>query len=72
MVLDDLSAEQIATLADAVSRQGKIADGYLKIRLEPAIKTILEELLIPTRYETVTCRLKHIMHSLPALVLTKT
>ena len=44
---DDLTVEQIGTLADAVTRQGKISDGFLQIPNEPPIKTILEELLIP-------------------------
>ena len=44
---DDLSVEQILTLADAVTRQGKIVDGLLQIPNEPSTKIILEELLIP-------------------------
>ncbi len=46
---DDITVDQITTLADAVSRQGKVVDGILKIPSEPEIKTILEELLIPHR-----------------------
>ena len=44
---DDLSVEQILTLADAVTKQGKITGGFLQIPNEPSIKTILEELLLP-------------------------
>jgi len=44
---DDLSVEQILTLADAVTRQGKIVDGFLQIPNEPSTKIILEDLLIP-------------------------
>jgi len=44
---DDLSVEQILSLADTVSRQGKIVDGFLQIPHEVSIKIILEELLIP-------------------------
>jgi DNA polymerase II large subunit len=46
---DDITVDQITTLADAVSRQGKVVDGILMIPSEPEIKTILEELLIPHR-----------------------
>ncbi len=58
---DDLSVEQIITLTDAVSRKGKITEGFLQIPNEPAIKTILEEMLIPheVRHDSVhikTCR----------------
>ncbi len=44
---DDLNVEQIIALADAVSTQGKITEGFLQIPNEPAIKTVLEDLLIP-------------------------
>ena len=44
---DDLSVEQILSLADIVTRQGKIPDGFLQIPNEPSTKIILEELLIP-------------------------
>jgi DNA polymerase II large subunit len=44
---DDLSVEQILTLADAVTRQGRIVDGILQIPNETSTKIILEELLIP-------------------------
>jgi DNA polymerase II large subunit len=44
---DDLSIEQILSLADTVTRQGKVTDGFLEIPNEPSTKIILEELLIP-------------------------
>ena len=44
---DDLTVEQIHTLADAVTQQGKISDDFLQIPNVPSTKTILEELLIP-------------------------
>ena len=44
---DDISVEQILTLGDIVSRQGKITDGLLQIPDDPVVKSILEELLIP-------------------------
>jgi DNA polymerase II large subunit len=48
---DDITVDQITTLADAVSQQGKVVDGILKIPSETEIKTILEELLIPHRMQ---------------------
>ncbi len=44
---DDLSTEQIRTLADAVTGTGKISNDMLQLPHDPLIKTILEELLIP-------------------------
>jgi DNA polymerase II large subunit len=44
---DDLSVEQILSLADTVTWQGKVTDGFLQIPNEPSTKIILEELLIP-------------------------
>jgi DNA polymerase II large subunit len=44
---DDVTVEQITLLADAVASRGKIIDNCLQIPHEPAIKIILEELLIP-------------------------
>ncbi|MDD1698227.1 MAG: DNA-directed DNA polymerase II large subunit, partial [Methanoregula sp.] len=44
---DDLSVDQILTLADTVTRQGKITDGSLQIPNDPSTKVILEELLLP-------------------------
>src|SRR5512136_2717871 len=43
---DDLSTEQIRTLADAVTGTGKMSGDMLQIPNDPLIKTILEELLI--------------------------
>jgi DNA polymerase II large subunit len=44
---DDITVEQIGTLADAVTQQGKISEGLLLLPNGPTAKTILEELLIP-------------------------
>ncbi|MCX6696923.1 MAG: DNA-directed DNA polymerase II large subunit [Methanoregula sp.] len=44
---DDITCDQIRTLADAVSATGKIVDGILCIPYDPNVKAILEELLIP-------------------------
>jgi DNA polymerase II large subunit len=44
---DDLSVEQIISLADTVTRQGKVTGDFLQIPNEPSTKIILEELLIP-------------------------
>ena len=44
---DDITCDQIHTLADAVSGTGKIEEGILCIPKDPATKAILEELLIP-------------------------
>ncbi len=55
---DDLTVEQIGTLADAVMRLGKISEGFLQIPNEPPIKTILEELLIPHEVREGNIRIK--------------
>ena len=55
---DDLSVEQILTLADAVSRLGKITEGFLQVQNDPSIKTILEELLLPHEVRERTIRIK--------------
>ena len=55
---DDLSVEQILTLADAVTRQGKITGGFLLIPNDPSIKTILEELLLPHEVREGTIRIQ--------------
>ena len=44
---DDITCDQIRTLADAVAGTGKIEDSTLCIPNDPAIKTILEDLLLP-------------------------
>ena len=44
---DDISCEQILTLADAVTAGGKIDDGALILPNDPSIKALLEEILIP-------------------------
>ena len=44
---DDVTCDQIRTLTDAVAGTGNIEDGILCIPNDPAVKTILEELLIP-------------------------
>jgi DNA polymerase II large subunit len=55
---DDLSVEQILSLADTVSRQGKVADGLLQIPNEPSTKKILEELLIPHEVRNGSIQIK--------------
>jgi DNA polymerase II large subunit len=44
---DDISADQIRTLADAVATMGSIRDGTLCIPLNPVTKPLLETILIP-------------------------
>ncbi len=63
---DDLSSEQIRTLADAVTGTGKMSDDILQIPLDPLIKTILEELLIPheVRDENVQIKTYRAFHFL--------
>jgi DNA polymerase II large subunit len=55
---DDLSVEQILSLADTVSRRGKVTDSLLQIPNEPALKTILEELLIPHEVRNGSVQIK--------------
>jgi DNA polymerase II large subunit len=55
---DDLSVEQIRVLADAVTRQGKITEGFLHLPNDPSIKTILEEMLLPHEVREGTIRIK--------------
>ena len=55
---DDLSLEQILTIADAATMKGKIVDGFLQIPNEPLTKTILEELLIPHEVRNGYIRIK--------------
>ncbi len=55
---DDITADQIRTLADAVSGQGRIADDALCMPLDPAIKTILEEILLPHEVREDTVRIR--------------
>jgi DNA polymerase II large subunit len=43
---DDITTEQIRTLAGFVALKGKITDGYLQIPNDPLIKNILEELIL--------------------------
>ena len=43
---DDITSDQIRELADAVSGKGSVAEGVLRIPLEPATKTSLELLLL--------------------------
>jgi DNA polymerase II large subunit len=46
---DDITSDQIRTLADAVAAGGTIRDGALSLPLDPAIKPLLETILIPHR-----------------------
>ena len=55
---DDITADQIRTLADFVSGQGRIADGVLCIPPDPSIKTILEEILLPHEVRDDTVRIR--------------
>jgi DNA polymerase II large subunit len=43
---DDITSDQIRELADAVSAKGSVADGILRLPLDPATKTPLELLLL--------------------------
>ena len=44
---DDITADQIRTLADAAAAGGSIVDGTLRIPPDPATKSLLETILIP-------------------------
>jgi DNA polymerase II large subunit len=44
---DDISADALRTLAEDVSDRGRITEDALWIPLDPAIKAILEEILLP-------------------------
>jgi len=55
---DDIMADQFRALANAVSKQGRIADGVLCIPLDPAIKTILEEILLPHKVRDDAVRIR--------------
>jgi len=55
---DDVTADQIRALADFVSGQGRIAGGTLCIPPDPAIKTILEEILLPHEVRDDTVRIR--------------
>lgn len=55
---DDITADQIRTLAGFVSGQGRIVDSVLCIPPDPAIKTILEEILLPHEVRDDTVRIR--------------
>ena len=55
---DDLSVEQILSLADMVALHGKVTEGLLQIPNEPPIKIILEELLIPHEVRNGSIQIK--------------
>ena len=55
---DDITTDRIVTLADAIVATGKIRDGDLLLPLDPAIKPILEEILLPHEVWEGTVRIK--------------
>jgi DNA polymerase II large subunit len=55
---DDLSVEQILSLADMVALHGKVTEGLLQIPNESPIKIILEELLIPHEVRNGSIQIK--------------
>jgi DNA polymerase II large subunit len=55
---DDITIPQIVDLSDMISATGKIQDGDLLLPLDPAIKPILEELLIPHEVWEGTVRIR--------------
>jgi len=55
---DDVTTAQIVSLADAISGTGKIEEGDLLLPLDPAIKPILEEILISHEVWEGTVRIK--------------
>ena len=46
-IWDDLTCDQIRSLADTVSAAGAIRDGHLILPYNPEIKSLLEEILLP-------------------------
>jgi|WetSurMetagenome_2_1015567.scaffolds.fasta_scaffold00010_34 DNA polymerase II large subunit len=44
---DDITPNQVQNLADAVSARGRITEGELWIPLDPSLKGIIEEILLP-------------------------
>lgn len=48
---DDCTEDQIRFLSDTVSATGSIQDGVLFIPVDPAVKAVLEELLVPHTVE---------------------
>ncbi len=55
---DDITTAQIVSLADAIVATGKIQDGDLLLPLDPLVKPILEEILLPHEVWEGTVRIK--------------
>jgi DNA polymerase II large subunit len=58
---DDITTDQFRALAYTVSERGRIIEGVLCLPLDPTIKTILEEILLPheVREDAIHIRTSH-------------